>query len=111
MSFVFQEKQPKPARVAVDFYDGKTTHVAVAPDRSPDDDRLVGYILAGVTRERKNVYYGDAIITYPGEPPVYDVMAPDVLTAYFETVPPEPKTPKLPETAEPSVVDLLKEQP
>lgn len=113
MPFLYQEKQPKPLQVSVDFYDGKTPHVAVAPDSTHDDDRLVGYVLAGTSRVRKNVYYGDAIITYPGEPPVYDVMPSDELNAYFERVKPEktPKTKALPETAEPSIVDLLKEQP
>lgn len=113
MPFLYQEKQAAPLRVSVDFYDGKHPHIAVAPDTHHEDERLVGYILAGTNKERKAVHYGDAIITYPGEPPVYDAMPAEELTAYFERVKPDaaPQAPALAERfAEPNIDDVLKEQ-
>lgn len=117
MPFLYEEKQAPPIRVSVEFYDPKHPHVAVAPDSFHEDERVVGYLLAGTTRERKVVRLGDAIITYPGEPPVYDAMPPEELGTYFVRVVPEAKAkskakpPALAERfAEPNIDDILKEQ-
>jgi hypothetical protein len=114
MPFVYEEKQAKPLRVEVEFYDPAHGHVAVAPDSFYEDERVVGYILAGTNKAHKYVRYGDAIIRYPGEPAVYDAMPPEELSAYFvlsKTEPVEAPRPALAERfAEPSIDDVLKEQ-
>lgn len=113
MPLLYEEKQAKPLRVEVDFYDPKQGHVAVAPDSFHEDEQVVGTILAGTNKTPKYVRNGDAVITYPGEPPVYDTMPPAELSAYFQPVKKDkaPPRPQLAERfAEPSVDEVLKEQ-
>jgi hypothetical protein len=117
MPFVYEEKQAPPLHVLVDFYDPAHGHVAVAPDSFYEDETVVGSILAGTNKQHKYVRYGDAVITYPGTPAVYDAMPPEELGTYFVRVVPEAKAkskakpPALAERfAEPNIDDILKEQ-
>lgn len=113
---LYEEKQAPPIRVQVHFYDPKVGHVAVAADSFHEDERVCGTILAGTNKQPKYVRRGDAVITYPGNPPVYDAMPADELSAYFvpaKTTLEEPPhaPPALAERfAEPTIDEVLKEQ-